>query len=133
MSRLLALAVAILSAPALAQTPPPGARQVKIDVSPAGQMVLKKYLGVRDPALVPLVEQLGAVSRQMAGLADSPRAGLARLRALMRRQEGIQVAIQRRGNDRTLAMLGELSEADRVRFLRSLKAARTGSGPPAGK
>lgn len=134
MSRLLALsALATMSVSAGAQTPPPGTRQVKIDVSPAGETVLKKYLGVRDPAIGPILDQLRAVSQQIAGMANTPKLDLVRLRALMRRQESLQAAVQRRGNDRTLAMLSELSEADRVKFLRSFRAAQAGSGPSAGK
>lgn len=127
------LALAAVAAPAAAQTPPPGTRQVRIDVSPAGQAVLKKYLGVADPAVVPMVNQLRATAQEMAGLANAPKLDLVRLRALMRRQETLQAAIQRRSNERTLAMLSELSEADRVKFVRSFGAVRAGSGPPAGK
>lgn len=129
MTRFLIL-LAALAAPAAAQTPPPGTRQVKIDVSPAGQAVLKKYLGVRDPGVAPLVEQLRAVTRQMNALADAPRLDLARLQALMRQQEQADAAIKRRGNDRTLAMLRELSEADRLKFLRSFRAAQAAARPP---
>lgn len=124
------VALATLSGSAVAQTPPPGQVQVKIDVSPAGQAVLKKYLGVRDPVVVQHVEQLRAVGQQIGTLANAPRLDLGRLQALMRQQEAIGAAIQRRTNDRTLAMLGELSEADRLKFVRSLRDARAGAKPP---
>lgn len=124
------VAVALLAAPSVAQTPPPGTRQVKIDVSPAGQAVLKKYLGAPDPGMRPLAEQMAAVSRQMVALADGQRLDLARVQTLLRRQEGLQAAIVRRSNDRTLAMLAALPEPDRLKFLRSLRAARPGSPPP---
>ena len=127
---LLASLAILLAAPSVAQTPPPGTRQVKIDVSPAAQAVLKKYLGVPDPGMRPLAEQLAATSREMAAMADSPRLDLTRVQALMRKQENLQAALTRRGNDRTLAMLKELPESDRLKFLRSLRAARPGSPPP---
>ena len=127
---LASLAVALIAAPAVAQTPPPGTRQVRIDVSPAGQAVLKKYLGAPDPGMRPLAEQLAATSREMAAMADAPRLDLTRVQVLMRKQESLQAAMTRRGNDRTFAMLTALPEPDRLKFLRSLRAARPGSPPP---
>ena len=127
---LASLAIALMAASTGAQTSPSNTRQIKIDVSPAGQAVLKKYLGAPDPGMRPLAEQLAATSRETAAIADAPRVDLTRVQALMRRQESLQAAMTRRGNDRTLAMLKELPEPDRLKFLRSLRAARPGSPPP---
>lgn len=127
---LASLAVVLLAAPSVAQTPPPGTRQIKLDVSPAGQAVLKRYLGAPDPGMRPLAEQMAAVSRQMVALADGQRLDLARVQVLLRRQESLQAAMVRRSNDRTLAMLTALPEPDRLKFLRSLRAARPGSPSP---
>lgn len=121
MNRFLILA-ALFAAPAPAQAPPaPGTRQIKIDVSPAGQIVLKKYLGTRDPFIVQRIEQLRGVAQQMQVLSSAPRLDLVRLEALMRQQEALEGTIKRRGNDRTLAMLRELSDADRTKFVRSFR------------
>lgn len=124
MIRLTVLLLATLAAPLAAQAPPPGARQIKIDVSPAGQAVLKKYMGGRDPAINERLQRVRAIAQQMGALSNAPRLDLVRLQALMRQQEALQADIQRRGNDRTLAMLRELSEADRIKFLRGFRAAQ---------
>lgn len=127
---LLALAAAGAAA---AQAPAPGQRQVKINVSPAGQAVLKRYLGTPDPAVARQLQQLRDAGRQVAALADAPRLDLVRLQALLRQQEATEAAIRRRGNDRTIAMLRELSEADRLSFVRSFRAGQAMAKPPAGK
>ena len=129
--RTLALLAAALASAAAAQSPAPPARRINIAVSPAGQAVLRRYLGTPDPAIQRDVAQLRAVAGQMATLANAPRLHLARLRVLFRQQETVQADAQRRGNERTLAMLGELSEADRVSFLRSVRGAATPPRAPA--
>lgn len=117
------LVLAALGAPAFAQAPPQN-RQVRIDVSPAGQAVIKKFLGTRDPAIVRQMGELQSLAQQMVALSNAPQLDLARLQTLMRRQEGIEAAIRRRGNDRMIAMLTALSPADRVKFVRSMRGAR---------
>ena len=121
--------LALLAAPALAQAPPAGTRQVKIDVSPAGQVVLKKYLGAQDPYIVQRVQQLRTNAQQVAALANAAKLDLVRLEALMRQQEVLQTAIKRRADDRSLAMLKELPEADRIKFVRSFQAAQPVANP----
>lgn len=128
MIRLLA-PLALLAAPALAQAPQPVTRQIKIDVSPAGQAVLKKYLGAQDPFIVQKIQQLRANQQASVALADAPTLNLVRLEALMREKEALQTAVQRRGDDRTLQMLKELPEADRTKFLRSLRNAQPAAKP----
>lgn len=124
MSKVFALlALAALGAPAFAQAPPQN-RQVRIDVSPAGQAVIKKFLGTRDPAIVQQMGQLQSLAQRMVALSNAPQLDLARLQALMRQQEGIEAAIRRRGNDRMIAMLTALSPADRVKFVRSMRGAQ---------
>ena len=125
-----ALLLALLAAPVAAQAPPPGTRQVKLDVSPAGQAVLRKYMGGRDPAINERAQRIRAIAQQMGALSNAPRLDLVRLQALMRQQEALQADLQRRANDRTLAMLRELSEADRVKFLRGFRAAQAAAKPP---
>ena len=122
--------LALLAAPAFAQAPQPVTRQIKIDVSPAGQAVIKKYLlGAQDPFIVQRVQQLRTNAQQSVALADAPTLDLVRLESLLRQKEALQTAIQRRGDDRTLAMLKELPEADRIKFLRSLRAAQPVATP----
>ena len=118
------LALAAVAAP----TVPAGAqqtaqRQVKLDVSPAGQAIMKKYLGARDPGIDGLLKQLQGVVGQLRQLPRAQKLDLARMQGLMRQQETLQSQISRRNNDRTLAMLREMSEVDRLKFLRGLEAA----------
>lgn len=118
----LAALIAAVASPIAAQQAPQQ-RQVKLDVSPAGQAIMKKYMGSPDLPAGALVKQLQATVAQMRALPQAPKLDLARMQALMRQQESLEAQLRRRGNDRTLAMLRELSEADRLKFLRSLAAA----------
>lgn len=129
--RAFAILTLALATAGVAQTPRPAPRQVRINVSPAGEAVLRRYFSTRDPAIVRDADQLRALGQQMATLAGAPRIDLTRLRALYRQVEAVQADAQRRGNDRTLAMLGELSEADRVTFVRSMRGAATAARPAA--
>ena len=129
MSRAALLALALLTAPALAQTPPPGARQIRLDVSPAGQAVLKKYLSTPDPVVAQQARQLQGLGQQLEGIASAPTLDGARLRAVMRQQEAVEATIKRRNNERMVAMLGELSAADRIKFVRSFRNAQPGPSP----
>ena len=95
--------------------------------------MLKRYLGTPDPAVAQQLQQLRDAGRQVAALAEAPRLDLVRLQALLRQQEATEAAIRRRGNDRTIAMLRELSEADRLSFVRSFRAGQAMAKPPAGK
>ena len=115
-----ALAATTLAMPAAAQQP---RAQVKLDVSPAGQAVMKKYLGTRDPQMEALAQQLRGVAGQMQALPRAPKLDLAKMQGLMRQQESLESQLRRRSNDRSLAMLREMSEADRLKFLRGLAAA----------
>lgn len=133
MRRLALVVIAALATSAAAQAPqapPPGTRQVRIDLSPAGQTIAKKYLAAPDPVIVERVSQLRGVAQQIAALSNAPKLDLVRLQALLRQQETLQASVQRRGNDRMLAMLRELSEADRLKLVRSFKVAQPSAKPP---
>ena len=119
---LLAGALVALAAPVAAQQPAPQ-RQIKLDVSPAGQAVMKRYIGTGDPQAQALMKQLQGVVGQLRALPKAPKLDLARMQTLMRQQEAIETQLRRRSNDRTLAMLREMTEADRLKFLRGLQAA----------
>ena len=118
----LAALIGAVAAPVAAQQAPQQ-RQIKLDVSPAGQAVMKKYLGSPDPQAQALVKQMQGVVGQLRALPKAPKLDLARMQALMRQQETLESQLRRRSNDRTLAMLREMSEADRLKFLRGLEAA----------
>ncbi len=119
---LLAGALVALAMPAAAQQAAPQ-RQVKLDVSPAGQAIMKRYLGAPDPQVQALMKQLQGTVGQLRQLPQAPKLDLARMQALMRQQETLETQLRRRGNDRTMAMLREMSESDRLKFLRGLQAA----------
>ena len=119
---LIALGALALAAPLAAQQPQQRV-QVKMDVSPAGQVIMKKYLGTRDPQVMTLLTQIQGVAGQLRQLPRAPKLDLAKMQQLMRQQESLQAQIQRRNNDRTLQMLREMTEADRLKFLRGLEAA----------
>jgi hypothetical protein len=120
-SRIALLVLALLAGSATAQTPPSGGRQIRLDVSPAGQAVLKKYLATPDPVVQQQAHQLQGLGQQLEGIASAPTLDGARLRAVMRQQEAVEAAIKRRNNDRMVSMLGELSAADRIKFVRSFR------------
>lgn len=123
MKRLLlaAVLVAVAAPVAAQQAPKPG--QIKLDVSPAGQAIMKKYLGAPDPEAQALIKQMQGVVGQLRALPGQPKLDLARMQALMRQQESLEAQLRRRSNDRTIAMLRELSEPDRLKFMRGLAAA----------
>lgn len=115
------IALAALAVPAAAQQPQQ--RRVQLDVSPAGQAVMKKYLGAPDPQTQALAKQLQGTVGQLRQLPRAAKLDLPRMQALMRQQESIEAQLRRRTNDRTIAMLREMSEPDRLKFLRGLAAA----------
>lgn len=105
--------------------------QMHFDVSPAGQAVMKKYLGVPDPAFVALAKQLQEVAVQVKGLGAAPKLDMGRLEQLLRQQEQLQAQMRKRSDDRLLAMLGEMSEADRLGFARgTVTVVPQGKAPP---
>lgn len=112
---------ALVATPVVAQQPK--GRTVKLDVSPAAEAVIKKWMGSRDPVIDKSVRELGSVMQQLRALPSAPRLDLARMTALMRRQEALEAQIRTRGNNRTLAMLREMPEGDRMKFLRSMAQA----------
>lgn len=118
----LAALIAAVASPIAAQQAPQQ-RQVKLDVSPAGQAIIKKYMGSPDPQAQAMLKQLQATVTQIRTLPQAPKLDLARMQTLMRQQESLEGQLRRRGNDRTIAMLREMSEADRLKFLRGLAAA----------
>lgn len=120
---------------ALAQGPPlrnARAPQPASAVSLAGQAIANKYIFGRDPFIQQRLQRLRANSQAMAALTEAPRLDLLRLRLLMREQERLQAEIKRRADDRSLAMLGEMSEADRIRMVRVSRAAQRPMAKPPG-
>lgn len=122
MRLVLSALMAAVAVPLAAQQAPQQ-RQIKLDVSPAGQAIVKKYLGTGDPQAQALVKQLQGTVGQLRALPKAPKLDLTRMQALMRQQESLEGQLRRRSNDRTIAMLREMSEADRLSFLRGLEAA----------
>ena len=120
-----------LAGPAAAQAP--NRTTVHMDVSPAGQAVIKKWMTGRDPQIEASVKQLRDVATQLRAMPNQPKVDLARMTALMRRQEALEAAIRTRSNNRTLGMLRELPEGDRIKFLRGIaKAGQQAQQKPAG-
>lgn len=96
--------------------------QVRLNLSPAGEAVAKRYLGTPDPKVKVLAERMGEVLRQQRALVAAPKFDLVRLAALLRQREQLQGQMMRVSNDRLLEMLRQLSEADRVAFARGMSS-----------
>lgn len=94
--------------------------RIQMNLSPAGQTVVKRFLSTRDPQAVALAQRATAISAQLKPVVAAPKLDLARFGALLRQQEQVQTQAMRAGNDRMLRLLGALSEADRVAFVRGM-------------
>lgn len=114
---------AVLAGLALAAAAPVAAQQqarIQLNLSPAGETIVKRYLGQPDPQLQALAKQSAQVAQQQKALAGAPKFDMVQFAAAMRRMEQIQGQATRRSNDRMLQMLRELSEADRAAFVRGM-------------
>ena len=127
-----ALAVGLVVGPGVATPVAAQQRaQIKLNLSPAGEAVAKRYLGGPDPQIQAMAKQLAEIMQQQRALVTAPRLDLARFTALMRKREQLQGQMTRRSNDRMLQLLGELNEADRIALLRGLSNPVPAPGPPA--
>lgn len=112
----LAAAVGMAAVPATAQQK----AQVRLNLTPAGQAVAKRFMGAPDPQLVAMNQRAVAVVQRQKALIAAPRLDLVQFAAVLRQREQLQSQIMRHSNDRMLKMLGELSEADRVAMMRGM-------------
>jgi len=121
---LAALAVPAPSAAAVAPSAPPAAApagQRVVKLSPQGSEVVKQWSTQGDPGLQMLVQQQRELRTQMLALIGAPKIDVAKLEALMKKQEGLQSDIRQRSDARLLALVKALPEADRSLFLKSLQ------------
>lgn len=121
------VAACVLAAPAAAQQ----RAEIKLNLSPAGQAVAKTYLGTPDPQIQALAKRGAEVMQRQKALIAAPKLDLVQFAALMRQREQVQSQLARRSNDRMLQMLRELSEADRVAFLRGISNPTLAPAPAA--
>lgn len=125
----LLIALAVPAAPQ-ASTPPAAARgQVWLNISPAGQAIAKKYLGTPDPEMVQLAQRGAGLAQKIRALSAAKTLDMVQLATLIRQQETLQSAMRKRSNDRMLAMLGEMNEADRISFVRGIATAQPPKAP----
>lgn len=129
-------AIAAALAAVLSITAVPGAAQqrtmqLRLDLSPAGQAVAKRYLGTPDPQAQALAARVAEVGRRQKAMVAAPRLDLVQFAASLRQQEQLQGQMMRMANDRMLRMLRELSEPDRVAMLRGLSNPTPVPAPPA--
>lgn len=111
-----ALAACVLAIPAAAQQQ----AQIRLDLSPTGEAVVKRYLGAPNPQAQALTQRAADLNRQVKAVLAAPKLDVARFGALLRQQEQLQSQLMRLANDRMLRMLNELSEADRTAFVRGM-------------
>lgn len=123
---------AVLVSPAMAQQPQPPQQGIKLsfNLSPAGQAVAKRYLGVPNPQTKVFAERAAALSQRQRAMVAGPKLDMAQFAAVLRQQEQLQAQVMRTGNDRLLKLLGELSEADRIAFLKGLSSPTAAPLPP---
>ena len=115
--------------PAAAQQPAQQGIRLNFNVTPAGQAVMKRYMGTPDPRAKALADQANAVAQRQRALIAAPKLNLAQFAAGLRQQEALRAQITKLANERMIKMLGELSEADRVGFLRGLANPIPASAP----
>jgi hypothetical protein len=121
----LCLAVAVLAPEMVSaqQAPPaaakPAARRIE-GVSDAGNAIFAKAQSTPDPDLIALVRQQRTVRDQLSAAALQTKVDVERVEELLRKSEELQGQIRTRNNDRMLAVLRELPEADRSAFLRGV-------------
>lgn len=119
------LAVAL---PAYAQQsalkPGPGRDRVRLEISPAGQEIVKKTMNGQDPRLMAMAKQLQDVAKQVDVLSHAPKLDMVKLEAAVHRQEQLEQGLRVGSNARMLTMLKTLSETDRTVFMRSMADAR---------
>jgi hypothetical protein len=118
---------AVLAPLALQAAP---AARVNVPLSPAGQAVAKKYLGSPDPQAQAIARQMQASAGKVRALAAAPKLNMAQLAALIGEQQRLQAALRKRSDDRVMAMLDEMGEADRLAFVRGMTAPRQPAGAP---
>ncbi|WP_294395124.1 hypothetical protein [uncultured Sphingomonas sp.] len=97
----------------------PAPRRIE-GMSDAGNAVFAKAQGVPDPDLLALVRQQRQVRDQLSAAALASSVNVDRVEELLRKSEDLQGQIRQRNNDRMLAVLRELPEADRGPFLRGV-------------
>jgi hypothetical protein len=123
MKALLPLALLLAATPGLAQQPPaqprPAPRQID-GMSEAGNAIFAKAQAAPDPQLLALVRQQRVLRDQLAAAALQTTVDVDRIGALLRKAEDVQSQIRARNNDRMLAVLTQLPDADRSIFLRGV-------------
>lgn len=122
--------VASTFVPAVAQQPAQQGVRLNFNVTPAGQAIMKKYMNSPDPQAKALAAQANTLAQRQRALITAPKLNLAQFAAGLRQQEALRAQITRLANERMIKMLGELSEADRVGFLRGLANPMPASAPP---
>lgn len=125
---LIMVLAACLAVPVAAQQPQ--GMRINFNLSPAGQAIAKRYMTTPDPQAKPLAARANAIAQKQRALVNAPKIDLAQFAAGLREQEKIRGQIVKLANDRMIKMLGEMSEADRVGFLRGLANPMPAAAPP---
>lgn len=103
-------------------------------VSDAGNAILSKAQTSPDPQMAAAIRQIQAAHNQLTAAVMEPTIDVAKVGALMKQQASAETAARTRQNDRLIAVLGQLSPADRGAFLRALISTRpTPAGAPAAR
>ena len=119
----------LLAGAAVAQTPPviqarPGAaapapRKIP-GVSDAGNAILAKAQAAPDPQLSALIRQQRGIHDQLISAVMAPTIDIDKIAAILKQAEALQDQFHLRSNDRLIAAVRLLPEADRGPFLRAL-------------
>jgi hypothetical protein len=118
MRALPALALILASGVSHAQQPPTPKRIE--GVSEAGNALFAKAQSAPDPAMVTLVRQQRQLRDQLNAAGLAAKVDPDKVEALLRQSEEVAGQIRTRNNDRLLAVLRALPEADRAPFLRGV-------------
>lgn len=117
MSAALAVAACAFAMPAPAQQ---RQTQIKLDLSPAGQVIAKKYLSTPNPQMQGMMTRAVDLTKRQKAVIDAPKFDLNQFTSLLRQREQLQTQMMKLSNDRLLQMLREFSEADRSAFVRGM-------------
>lgn len=104
--------------------------QINFNLTPAGQAIVKRYLSSPDPRAKALSDRANAIAQRQRAIAAAPKVDVAAFAAGLREQEQLRGQVTRIANDRMIKMLTEMSEPDRVGFLRGLSNPVPASAAP---
>ncbi len=105
---------------AKAIVPPPGAPVRRVALSTEGRAIAARIVGAPDPRLKEIQAELTTLRQQKAQMIAGVTVDVEKLEPVIRREEALQAELRTRQNDRLMALLRALPDADRIALLHSM-------------